>query len=237
MHQGYFMEQEMSIYKHHHTALNGDIKGEGKLEQKVEGMSEDFEMEDDIRTKQAGEKQVEEYISKMEIDDDEEKETARSELRQKLVLQPERRRFICDTLKQVMLSHLKTAIAEYVRHECGGCRVDHPSQKHHRLCLWVKPKEWIEEYGIHEHVLNCLNVYDILVEWDELLWKERAEANHRRREYGDIKGIAELTSRETVEVYKNWEFLKDSHYSYIRGENNHWKDFWKKALLEEYKDN
>ena len=38
-------------------------------------------------------------------------------------------------LKQAILAHLKMAVGDCAKHECQGCRIDHPSQKYHDMCL------------------------------------------------------------------------------------------------------
>ena len=52
-------------------------------------------------------------------------------------------------LKQAILTRLKMAVGDCAKHECQGCRIDHPSQKYHDMCLWTSPREWIEDYGCH----------------------------------------------------------------------------------------
>ena len=61
-------------------------------------------------------------------------------------------------LKQAILTCLKMAAGDCVKHECQGCRIDHPSQKYHNVCLWTSPREWIEDYGFHYPALEGLNI-------------------------------------------------------------------------------
>ena len=44
-------------------------------------------------------------------------------------------------LKQAILTRLKMAVGDCAKHECQGCRIDHPSQKYHDMCLWTSPRE------------------------------------------------------------------------------------------------
>ncbi|MCG8075026.1 MAG: hypothetical protein JAY75_02140 [Candidatus Thiodiazotropha taylori] len=143
----------------------------------------------------------------------------------------ERGKWIKDTLIQAMKINLRTAIFDYARHQCQGCRVNHPSQKYHDLCLWTKPNEWITDYGIHIHALKNLYVYDVIQKWDQLLLEE-IPSEQRRNEYGAMTGLDHLTPSEKVEAYKNWVFLKNSHNRYGRKpEYTEWRDFWKYKLL------
>ena len=89
-----------------------------------------------------------------------------------------------------MVGKLKDAIADYAQHEYTGCKIDHPSQKYHDLCLWTSPSDWIVEYGYDEAALSCLDIYEIIQEWDSLLWSEKT------------RGLRDLSPREAVEAYK-----------------------------------
>ena len=46
-------------------------------------------------------------------------------------------------LKQAILTWLKMAVGDCVKHECRGCKMNHPSQKYHDICLRTSPREWI----------------------------------------------------------------------------------------------
>ena len=121
-----------------------------------------------------------------------------------------------------MVGKLKDAIADYARHECTGCRIDHPSQKYHDLCLWTAPTDWIVDYGYDEAALSCLDIYEIIQEWDSLLWLEKT------------RRLRDLSPREAVEAYKNWMFLRNNQNSYRSdpSTNKEWRDFWKQKLLQ-----
>ena len=60
-------------------------------------------------------------------------------------------------LKQAILTCLKMAVGDCAKHECQGCRIDHPSQKYQDMCLWTSPREWIEDYRCHDPALEGLN--------------------------------------------------------------------------------
>ena len=47
---------------------------------------------------------------------------------------------IKDFLINATLMNLREGVRDYARHECQGCRIDHPSQKYHDLCLWIHHK-------------------------------------------------------------------------------------------------
>ena len=151
----------------------------------------------------------------------EEKEENDKEAAEKDILNPERRRYFCDTLKQAMVGKLKDAIADYAQHEYTGCKIDHPSQKYHDLCLWTSPTDWIVEYGYDEAALSCLDIYEIIQEWDSLLWSEKT------------RGLRDLSPREAVEAYKTGFFSETikTHTEVILVPTKN-GDFWKQKLLQ-----
>ena len=61
-------------------------------------------------------------------------------------------------LKQAILTCQKMAVGDCANHECHGCKMNHPSQKYHDICLWTSPREWIEDYGCHDPALEGLNI-------------------------------------------------------------------------------
>ena len=73
-------------------------------------------------------------------------------------------------LKQAILTCLKMAVGDCAKHECHGCKMNHPSQKYHDICLWTSPREWIEDYGCHDPALEGLNIYDVMEDFDNRIW-------------------------------------------------------------------
>ena len=74
-------------------------------------------------------------------------------------------------LTKAILVNLREGVRDHARHECQGCRIDHPSQKHHDICLWTTAEEWINDYKYHEPALECLNNYDVIEDLDKILWE------------------------------------------------------------------
>ena len=73
-------------------------------------------------------------------------------------------------LKQAILTCLKMAVGDCAKHECQVCRIDHPSQKYHDMCLWTSPRKWIEDYGCHDLGLKGLNIYDVMEDFANRIW-------------------------------------------------------------------
>ena len=121
-----------------------------------------------------------------------------------------------------MVGKLKDAIADYAQHEFTGCKIDHPSQKYQDLCLWTSPTVCLVDYSYDEASLRCLDIYEIIQEWDSLLWPEKT------RELSDLSPI------EAVEAYKNWMFLRyyQNRYRSDPSTNKEWIEFWKQKLLQ-----
>lgn len=222
MNRGYLIEEELMYHDSCYERCNGTTPGQGMLERDFEGNTEVSEIEEDGRIHQEEEADVQ-------------IQSLPSTERKKFILTPARRRLIKTTLIDAMLRNLNEAIGQYARHECQGCKIDHPSQKYHAMCLWTKPKGWVEDYGLHRHALNSLNIYDIIKAWDDILFQLQPE-EERRYGYEDSRGLEHLTPRERVEAYKNWTFMKDSHYKSCTDPayRKLWNDFWKQKLIEFY---
>ena len=56
--------------------------------------------------------------------------------------------FYEDSSKTSHIDLSKDGSWRLAKHECHGCKMNHPSQKYHDICLWTSPREWIEDYGI-----------------------------------------------------------------------------------------
>ena len=77
---------------------------------------------------------------------------------------------LTNAMYQAILTCLKMAVGDCAKHECQGCRIDHPSQKYHDMCLWTSPREWIEDYRCHDPALEGLNIYDVMEDFDNRIW-------------------------------------------------------------------
>ena len=113
---------------------------------------------------------------------------------------------IKDFLIKVTLMNLREAVRDYARHECQGCRIDHPSQKYHELCLWTSPQEWIQDYKYHEPALE---------DWDETICDYLMNPKARKLFIfsHQKKPIKAGSQRELTDQ---------------------WKKFWAKKMLESY---
>ncbi|MEW8547668.1 MAG: hypothetical protein AB2693_29520 [Candidatus Thiodiazotropha sp.] len=123
-----------------------------------------------------------------------------------------------------MLKNLRIAIREYAQHECEGCRINHPSQKNHMLCLGAGD-DWIRDLRYHEPALECLNIYDVIKDWNHELCLKFG-----LKDTGEARGMSHLTPEEAVEAYKNWTFLKKNQY-YM---NEDWKKYWELRIIDSY---
>ena len=101
MNPGYYIEEELILRDRSYTSYYGFVPGYGLLKNEYEGEPEKpiFQEWDYFEQKEDSE-----------------------EAAKKDILTPEKRRYICDTLKQAVVGKLKDAIADYARHECTGCR-------------------------------------------------------------------------------------------------------------------
>ena len=140
-------------------------------------------------------------------------------------------------LTDIILQHLKINVGEYAHYECQGCRIDHPSQKYHDICLWTTPKEWIEDYHYHEPALECLNIYNVLKDFDNQMWTNLFGERRRTTSLKDMsdltRGVQFLTPDETIQAYKCWQYFKNSQKEL----SEQWKTYWAKKLIESYEEN
>ena len=111
MNPGYYIEEELILRDRSYTSYYGFVPGYDLLKTEYEGEPD------------------EPIFQEWDFEENDE------EAAEKDILTPERRRYICSTLKTAMVGKLKDALADYARHECTGCKKDHPSQKYHDLCL------------------------------------------------------------------------------------------------------
>ena len=110
-------------------------------------------------------------------------------------------------LKQAILTCLKMAVGDCAKHESHGCKINHPSQKYHDICLWTSPREWIEDYGCHDPALEGLNIYDVMEDFDNRMWNYLYGDNWRHP-MDFTTGVNHLTPEENQEAYKNWQYFK-----------------------------
>ena len=151
-------------------------------------------------------------------------------------------------LKQAILTCLKMAVGACAKHECHGCKMNHPSQKYHDICLCTSSREWIEDYGCHDPALEGLNIYDVMKDFDNRIWNYLYGDNWRHPMdnriwnylYGDnwrhpmdfTTGINHLTPEENQEAYKNWQYFKKNQSDLTEP----WKTYWAKKLIESYEE-
>ena len=147
----------------------------------------------------------------------EEKDTSKSELCH-----------MKNLLIKAILCQLKQNVRQHVEQECYGCRINHPSQKQHDMCLWTTPVEWIRDYDFHEPALRKLNIYEVMCEWSDLMYKYVFP--DKPVEFEGTKGIDLLTPEESIEACKDWVYFKKSQDDL----SDQWKQFWTKKLIEDY---
>ena len=105
-------------------------------------------------------------------------------------------------LKQAILTRLKMAAGDCAKHECHRCKMSHPCQKYHDICLWTSPREWIEDYVCHDPALEGLNIYDVMDDFDKSIWNYLYEDKLRHPMDFTI-GINHLTPEENQDAYGN----------------------------------
>ena len=134
-----------------------------------------------------------------------------------------------DFLIGVVVMNLKSGIRECAKHDCFGCKFDRSSHFDHNVCLMASPKDWIKGYKFHEKALEFLNIYDVMNDWDTIIYEARVEKNPIEKKG---KGINVLLPFEQEEADKCWRYFKNNQ----RDLTDQWKQFWANKLLESYKE-
>ena len=73
--------------------------------------------------------------------------------------------------------NLKSGIRECAKHECFGCKFDRSSHFDHNVCQLAFLEDWIKGYKFHEKALEFLNIYDVMNDWDTIIYEARVEKN------------------------------------------------------------
>ena len=134
-----------------------------------------------------------------------------------------------DFLIGVVVMNLKSGIRECAKHECFGCKFDRSSHFDHNVCQLASPEDWIKGYKFHEKALEFLNIYDVMNDWDTIIYEARVEKNPIEK---TGKGINVLLPSEQEEADKCWQYFKNNQ----RELTDKWKQFWANKLLESYKE-
>ena len=56
------------------------------------------------------------------------------------------------------------------------------------ICVYGPPTDWIVDFGYDEAALSCLDIYEIIQEWNSILWLDKTG------------GLRDLSPREAVEA-------------------------------------
>ena len=134
-----------------------------------------------------------------------------------------------DFLVQVVLENLKAGMRDCAQQKCLGCEFDSPSQKDHKVCLMVSSEDWVLGYKFHEEALEFLNIYEVMNDWDSIIYDTRVEKNYVTKKG---MGINVLLPDEQSEADKCWRYFKTNQ----KDLTEQWKQFWAKRLLESYKN-
>ena len=93
----------------------------------------------------------------------------------------------------------------------------------------ASPEDWIKGYKFHEKALEFLNIYDVMNDWDTIIYEARVEKNPIEKKG---KGINVLLPSEQEEADKCWWYFKNNQ----RDLTDQWKQFWANKFLESYKE-
>ena len=78
--------------------------------------------------------------------------------------------------------NLKSGIRECAKHDCFGCKFDRSNHFDHNVCLMASPEDWIKGYKFQEKALEFLNIYDVMNDWDTIIYEGKGGKESDREE-------------------------------------------------------
>ncbi len=123
---------------------------------------------------------------------------------------------ISEALTDSIVEELQQNIYKEVRINCEGCKIDHPSQTRHILCLFSTTAEWTDQFI--DLVLLKLDIHKVMERWYPRLCE------------------LELNPKETYEAYKQWTELKASFNKHRVHFNHQLASMWSEKVKTKYND-
>ena len=117
---------------------------------------------------------------------------------------------ITEYLYQDIIEDLQTLIFDQVHQDCEGCKVNHPSQLRHQLCLFTSTEDWVDFYL--DLALETLDLDKVMERWYPQI--EQTEASPSDRKV----------------AFQLWEGIKQDFQSKLS--DNSWKDQWGSRVKE-----
>ena len=88
-------------------------------------------------------------------------------------------------MKLLYAKHVIKVLPEIIKEKCFGCVVDHPSQKHHNVCLMMEKDEKIEI--CMDDALQRINEEEIFNEFLDLFPREHTYTTHDPSNFYDYE--------------------------------------------------
>ena len=109
-----------------------------------------------------------------------------------------------------VIEELQTLIFLQVHSDCEGCKVNHPSQTRHQLCLFTPPDVWVDFYL--DMALQKLDLNNVMDNW-----------------YPQIEAL-NATVSDKREAYRMWTDLNQEFLTKMLDDT--WKDQWKHQVQQ-----
>lgn len=122
--------------------------------------------------------------------------------------------FIHSRLDWAFSHELQCFIYKQIRKDCPGCRVDHPSQLKHTLCLFTTTDDWVDFYI--DIALKSVNLYRVIEHW-----------------YPELESKT-LTGNEIVEAWRYWTHKKQEFQE--KSSDEDWIATWAERLKSVWKN-
>lgn len=117
-----------------------------------------------------------------------------------------------ELLNYYTVEELQTAIYDEVHRDCEGCKVNHPSQMKHMLCLFTSTDDWVEFYI--DTAFKKVNLYKVMSLW-----------------YPELQRM-QLSDNEKVKAYQMWTDIKEGWEHNRSDLQEEWISVWAERVIK-----
>ena len=115
---------------------------------------------------------------------------------------------IINSIHNAFATELQHLIYKYVKEDCAGCRVDHPSQIKHTLCLYATEDDWVDLYM--QQALKEIDFNKVYNTWRQ-----------------SLSGPCDENARRLWNTIKDKFEQRTSDEHWLSGWEAHVKQYWK----------
>lgn len=106
------------------------------------------------------------------------------------------------SLDDAVVEELQKLIHEEVVKNCEGCKIEHPSQVQHDLCLFTSPIEWTEQYI--DLALVKLDVCEVMERWYPKLVEMDLRLKEKFEGYMMFDKLMDSVEKNRINYHARW---------------------------------